>query len=245
MEKAMAPHSSTVAWKIPWMEEPMGLQSMGSLRVGQLSDFTFTFHFHALEKEMTTHSNVLACRIPGTGEPGGLPSVVSHRVGHDWSDLAAAAGYMPRSGIAGSYGGFISQFLTNFCTIFHSGCINLHFHQQCKSLPFSPHPLQHLLFEDFDDDHSDWCKVISYCSFDLHFTNNGDVDHLFMCLLAICVSSLEKWLFRSFSHFLTELFVFLVLSCMSCLYILEINRFQFFHLLLFSPILRVVISPFL
>ena len=49
----------------------------------QLSDFTFTFHFHALEKEMTTHSNVLACRIPGTGEPGGLPSVVSHRVGHD------------------------------------------------------------------------------------------------------------------------------------------------------------------
>ena len=79
----MAPHSSTVAWKIPWMEEPMGLQSMGSLRVGQLSDFTFTFHFHALEKEMTTHSNVLACRIPGTGEPGGLPSVVSHRVGHD------------------------------------------------------------------------------------------------------------------------------------------------------------------
>ena len=57
----------------------------------QLSDFTFTFHFHALEKEMPTHSNVLAWRIPGTGEPGGLPSMGSHRVGHDWSDLAAAA----------------------------------------------------------------------------------------------------------------------------------------------------------
>ena len=56
-----------------------------------LSDFTFTFHFHALEKEMATHSNVLAWRIPGTGEPGGLPSTGSHRVGHDWSDLAAAA----------------------------------------------------------------------------------------------------------------------------------------------------------
>ena len=56
-----------------------------------LSDFTFTFHFHALEKEMETHSSVLAWRIPGTGEPGGLPSVGSHRVGHDWSDLAAAA----------------------------------------------------------------------------------------------------------------------------------------------------------
>ena len=55
-----------------------------------LSDFTFTFHFHALEKEMATHSRVLAWRIPGTGKPGGLPSIGSHRVGHDWSDLAAA-----------------------------------------------------------------------------------------------------------------------------------------------------------
>ena len=57
----------------------------------RLSDFTFTFHFHALEKETATHSSVLAWRIPGTGEPGGLPSMGSHRVGHDWSDLAAAA----------------------------------------------------------------------------------------------------------------------------------------------------------
>ena len=56
-----------------------------------LSNFTFTFHFHALEKEMATHSSVLAWKIPGTGEPGGLPSVGLHRVGHDWSDLAAAA----------------------------------------------------------------------------------------------------------------------------------------------------------
>ena len=55
----------------------------------QLSDFTFTFHFHALEKEMATHSSVLAWRIPGTGEPGGLPSMGLHRVGHDWNDLAA------------------------------------------------------------------------------------------------------------------------------------------------------------
>ena len=57
----------------------------------QLSDFTFTFHFHALEKEMATHSSVLAWRIPGTGEPGGLPSMGLHRVGHDWRKLAAAA----------------------------------------------------------------------------------------------------------------------------------------------------------
>ena len=92
LKKAMAPHSSTLVWKIPWMEEPGRLQSMGSLRVGHdwatsLSLFTF----HALEKEMATHSSVLAWRIPGTGEPGGLRSMGSHRVGHDWSDLAAAA----------------------------------------------------------------------------------------------------------------------------------------------------------
>ena len=188
LERAMAPHSSTLAWKIPWTEEPGRLQTMGSRRVRhdwvtslslfpfmhwrrkwqptqcsclenpkdggawwaaiygvaqsrtrlkrlssssssstwsiregncnpfqysclanpmdggawwaavhgvarsriQLSDFTFTFHFHALEKEMATHSSVLAWRIPGTGEPGGLPSLGSHRVGHDWSNLAAA-----------------------------------------------------------------------------------------------------------------------------------------------------------
>ena len=75
----MAPHSSTLAWKIPWTEEPGGLQSMGL----RLSDFTFTFHFHALEKEMATHFSVLAWRIPGTGQPGGLLSMRSHRVGLD------------------------------------------------------------------------------------------------------------------------------------------------------------------
>ena len=87
--KAMAPHSSTLAWKIPWTVEPGRLQSMGSLT--RLSDFTFTFHFHALEKEMATHSRALAWRIPGTEGPGRRPSMGSHRVRHDWSDLAVAA----------------------------------------------------------------------------------------------------------------------------------------------------------
>ena len=82
-EKAMAPHSSTLAWNIPWTEEPGRLQSMGSLSWTQLSYFPFTFHFHALEKEMATPSSVLAWRIPGTWEPGGLPSMGSHRVRHD------------------------------------------------------------------------------------------------------------------------------------------------------------------
>ena len=69
--------------KIPWMEKPGGLQSMGSLSQTRLSDFTFTFHFHALEKAIATHSSVIAWRIPGTWEPGRLPSVGLHRAGHD------------------------------------------------------------------------------------------------------------------------------------------------------------------
>ena len=81
----------TLAWKIPWMEEPGRLQSMRSLSWTQLSDFTFTFHSHALEKEMAIHSSVLAWRVPGMGEPGGRPSIGLHRVKHDWSNLAAAA----------------------------------------------------------------------------------------------------------------------------------------------------------
>ena len=74
------------------MEEPARLWSMGVAKSRtRLSDFTFTFHYHALEKKMTTPSSILAWRVPGTGEPGGLPSMGSHRVRHDWSDLAAAA----------------------------------------------------------------------------------------------------------------------------------------------------------
>ena len=83
----MATHSSTPAWKIPWIEEPGRLQSMGSLRVGH--NWETSLSFHALEKEMATHSSVLAWRIPGTGEPSRLLSTGSHRVGHNWSDLAA------------------------------------------------------------------------------------------------------------------------------------------------------------
>ena len=81
----MAPYSSTLAWKIPLMEEPGGLHAVHGVAKSRtrLSDFTFTFHFHAWEKEMATRSSVLAWRIPGTGKPGGLPSMGSHSVGHD------------------------------------------------------------------------------------------------------------------------------------------------------------------